>query len=134
MVGGNTRDLEDNWRIQKGNKEPHCPEGQYWKKYIRLEDEEKTVDSLSLLRQSYIRQRQPSDTNVSGNVLSPKFISSLRARPSHNESLLLFVISIFEPLKTKHIRPKPVILQIKMNKPIEKSYLICYTRMHSPVR
>jgi hypothetical protein len=43
---------------------------------------------------------------VSGNVLSPKFISSLRARPSHNESLLLFVISIFEPFNNKAYSPK----------------------------
>ena len=37
--------LEDNWRIQKENKDPHCPEVYYWKKYIRLVDEEMTVDS-----------------------------------------------------------------------------------------
>ncbi len=37
--------LEDNWRIQKGNREPHCPGVQYLKKYIWLVDEERTVDS-----------------------------------------------------------------------------------------
>ncbi len=37
--------LEDNWRIQKGNRETHCPEVQYWKKYIWLVDEDRTVDS-----------------------------------------------------------------------------------------
>ena len=37
--------LEDNQRIQKRDRETHCPEVQYWKKYIWLADKDRTVDS-----------------------------------------------------------------------------------------
>ena len=41
--------LEDNRRIQTGDRETNCPEVQYWKKYIQLADKERTVDSHDYL-------------------------------------------------------------------------------------
>lgn len=109
--------LEDNWRIQKGNKDPHCPEVQYWKKYIRLADEERTVDSHHYSG-DHIFAEDGHQTQMCQVMFFHQNSSQVcvLAPPTTNHCCCLSYLFL-NHLITKHIRPKHVILRIKMNKP-----------------
>ena len=116
MVVGNIWDLEDNSRIQKGDREPHCPEVQYWKKYIWLADKERTVDSHHysgdhifaedghLTQMCQVMFFHLNSSQVC--VLTP---------PTMNHHCCLSYLFLNHLLK-KQICPKHVILCIKTNK------------------
>ncbi len=109
--------LEDNWRIQKGNNDPHCPEVQYWKKYIRLADKERTVDSHHYSGDQIFTEdgHQTRMCQVMFFYLNSSQVCML-APPTTNHHCC-FSYLFLNNLITKHICPKHVIMWIKPNKP-----------------
>ncbi len=109
--------LEDNQRIQKGDRETHCPEVQYWKKYIWLEDEERTVDSHHYSGDHIFAEdgHQTQMYQVMFFHLNSSQVC-VHAPPTMNHHCCLSYLFL-NHLITKHICPKHVILWIKMNRP-----------------
>ena len=109
--------LEDNWRIQKGNKEPHCPEVQYWKQYIWLADKERTVDSHHYSEDNIFAKdgHQPQMCQVMFFHLNSSQVCMLDT-PTMNHCCCLSYLFLNHLIR-KQSCPKHVILQIKMNKP-----------------
>ena len=109
--------LEDNWRIQKGDREPHCPEVQYWKKYIQLVDEERTVDSHHYSGDHIFAEdgHQTQMCQVMFFNLNSSQVCVLTP-PTTNHCCCLSYLFL-NHLITKHIHPKHVSLRIKTNKP-----------------
>ena len=101
----------------EGDRETHCPEVQYWKKYIRLADEERTVDSHHYSGDHIFAEDgyQTQMCLVMFFHLNSSQVCML-APPTMNHRCCLSYLFL-NHLITKHIRPKHVIIWIKTNKP-----------------